>query len=686
MIIRTLLLPFLCWMFIISAIRADENERKDLGYPGISHEKMGGLKQGAALPGHDGPTGSGIIYATENIPRIAYPPFEGDYYEAMIPDTLDLAERCALAVHGLTATADPAADYECYCWMGKFREVDQGGVKTGILAMEHSYNDYNGLQPKWIEALPLLRTASGSMENIDVDQRMMEILFYMTDKEGLYRIPVEGAPWDDMKTDAPTRQIWNSWPAGRALMAVCAWYSRDPNETYKEAIARMVDGLAKVAIYDKDYGYFTERMFDDRLMTKEKPHPFSASMLLSTIMTGLADAFRTTGYPPARELGTKLARFLVRESGMFKPDGSWTPVHFHGTTHMLLGLLEFGRATGDDEMVAFVRKAYEFGRAQGVVELGWFPEVYPTRHACMEPCQVGDMTALAVKLSVADLGDYWEDVEHYTRNLLQASQLTDTWWMDRMADQSPQGGPVRPIYETADRVSERIRGTFIGLTAAGGYFQPIAVGCCTGNGARALYFAWRHIVDEKDGELRVNLLLNRASQWADVDSYLPYQGKVEIKMKKDERLAVRIPSWVKEGQIKCRVGADETPCALEGRYLRVGPVQAGKIVTVEFPLKHETLRATIAVRLTQSGRPQPDGRNDKTYTLDVKGFDVVDIWPRDLNPTSDVKITDWIFGRVDDVRPENYVVYPFFTDPAPRGDIPRFVQARRFAPVNEMEW
>ena len=36
---------------------------------------------------------------------------QGQYYEATIPDTLDLAERARLAVHGLTFILDPAMSY-----------------------------------------------------------------------------------------------------------------------------------------------------------------------------------------------------------------------------------------------------------------------------------------------------------------------------------------------------------------------------------------------------------------------------------------------------------------------------------------------------------------------------------------------------------------------------------------------
>ena len=42
----------------------------------------------------------------------------------------------------------------------------------------------------------------------------------------------------------------------------------------------------------------------------------------------------------------------------------------------------------------------------------------------------------------------------------------------------------------------------------------------------------------------MNLLLNRASPWLDVDSYLPYEGKMVIRNKTCERVSIRIPSWV----------------------------------------------------------------------------------------------------------------------------------------------
>ena len=58
--------------------------------------------------------------------------------------------------------------------------------------------------------------------------------------------------------------------------------------------------------------------------------------------------------------------------------------------------------------------------------------------------------------------------------------------------------------------------------------------CCRGNCTRAIYYVWENILnyDKCNGALNVNLLLNRASPWADINWYIPYWGRVDIKIKK----------------------------------------------------------------------------------------------------------------------------------------------------------
>jgi hypothetical protein len=63
-------------------------------------------------------------------------------------------------------------------------------------------------------------------------------------------------------------------------------------------------------------------------------------------------------------------------------------------------------------------------------------------------------------------------------------------------------------------------------------------GCCTANCSDALYYVWESITRRRDGVATVNLLLNRASTWLDIDSYLPYEGKVVLRNKAAQSVLV----------------------------------------------------------------------------------------------------------------------------------------------------
>ena len=59
---------------------------------------------------------------------------------------------------------------------------------------------------------------------------------------------------------------------------------------------------------------------------------------------------------------------------------------------------------------------------------------------------------------------------------------------------------------------------------------------------RAVYLIGDSIMEAKGDQLKVNLLMNRASPWADLDSYIPYEGKAVLKIKKPMKsVLVRIP-------------------------------------------------------------------------------------------------------------------------------------------------
>lgn len=562
---------------------------------------------------------SKIKYINPEVPKLKLPLYEGTRYEAQVPDTLDLAERAALAVNGLTGPTNPDADYELY-WLASFGNNPP--------YMSHDWNDH--VQIKFHEALPLMRLASGSHLNEEVDQRWMEIVIQMQGPDGLLYYPLVGRPWARngvaLEQFGPLPEgdhYTEPYANGRLLGAIALYYKLTGDERWKKVGQRVVDGLTKQAIHQDDYAYFSTGQFgvnqvSDPKVAKESINPWM-NMTFGWITIGLAQFYRVTGYEPALTLSGKLARYTRYHGQMFDSEGRFVGIqmHFHGHLHPLLGMLEYGMAAGDWEMIQFARKGYEFSIPQMWPMVGYVSEfIDPEGYRTSEICGVADIIHVAVKLTLAGAADYWDDVDRWTRNQFADGQLTESEWVYKMADKLPPN-PEFPnrAYASIEKVAERTVGGFAGWPSANdwqGHDRLSFMHCCTGNGTRAIYYVWKNILHYDRGKLRVNLLLNRASAWADVDSYIPYEGRVDVKAKSSCDLAVRIPEWVRAKGTRCQVNGKERSLTWDRRYALVGKVQPGNIATLTFPIRERR----DALRI-----------HGKDYVVTRKGNDVVHIDP-----------------------------------------------------------
>ena len=582
-----------------------------------------------------------IVYINQNeIPTFDVPSCPGHRYEAMVPDTLDLAERAALAIHGMTSVTDPAAGHEVY-W-----EVDFWHDPP---VMNHDWSS-GSVMPKFLEAAALLRLASGSELNRDVERAWLETTLRMQGPDGLLYFPKKGRPWhrvacygDEPPGDHTVLPNFN----GRWVNALLAQYLLSGQDLWRETAERIIDGLAELADDHGDYVTYSSYEFGPG--GARVPVPTSVAgqpYWVNFIVQGATHLYRTTGYEPARELAAKVARWLIDHSNYYGPDGSFAvdvgvpgsnfPVerdypHLHSHICILQSLLEYGLATDDGGVIDFVLRGFEYGRSLGELQVGYFPETVGVPFSeSAETCGVADMTAVAVKASAAGVGDYWDDVDRWTRNQLSESQMRYSDWVYRMVEKlgmtpshSRQKGTVDEPRQTTDRVPERNVGCFAGWATPNDFMQleyrPRSHGimhCCTANGARALYYVWQNILHHADGKLRVNLLLNRASPWADVHSHLPYAGRVDLRIKTACDLSVRIPEWVKPRDVSCAVSEEPRELRFEGRCARVGGVSPDDTVTLTFPIGERQEEVWIEKR---------------RYDLVVKGNDVVHIDPPGRN-------------------------------------------------------
>ena len=639
----------------ISARSTDQPTPKadlDLGYTANPDQILGiGIEQTAKKEQpverrKGGPTGSGIQYIREEVPAVEIPPIKGKYYEALVPDTFDLAERARLAVHGMTECTDPDADYEIYGW---------GGFPT----MRHDYHDYNGGQAKWMQNLPLLRTVSGSTYNMHVDHGMMGTMFHMLGEDGLYWIPMIGSPWTSHWpwVQEGAKQVYDIWPTGRALMALTEYHMRAPeNQAYRKCIETMIDGLIKISIDKGDYCYIRRHFYDGQPQEEERlwvvedgklalgpvalPTGITVVTTHSTLLSGICRYYESTKYPPAKQLADKLANYLLGPAKIMREDGTWEELtHFHGMLFALMSLLDYGLVMDRPDIIQQVAKGYDYARNVGHIPSGWMPEYSPITHAGSEPCGIGDMVVLASRLSHLGLGDYWEDVERISRNLLAEAQITGSAGVGENSREVLRNLPPDTPNVTSDRVEERMIGTFRGMVSINGQASGGFSHCCTGNAGRSLYFAWRHAVDAKDGVLKVNLLLNRASKWLDIDSYLPFEGKVEIRNKTAKQISVRIPRWVDEKAVTSQINGSAAKPFWAGRYLVFPNLKPKDAITLSFPVTETTETYTLKWKQEdfwkECTNPGPNWKpleNPTKYTLRLRGNTVVDISPRDPGP------------------------------------------------------
>jgi hypothetical protein len=567
-------------------------------------------------------TESGIEYINPDAPPVAPPRYPGLSYEALVPATLDLAERCRLSVNALTETLDPEADYELY-WI-----VD---LLADPPAMYHSPDDH--VQDKFFQALPLVRTASGSVQNLDVEHALMQTYLRKQGPDGLIYIPLKGRPWGRPAgphpwaglDELPTADHWASLiMAGRVLGAFSVYALKDPSGPWLDAARRLAEGLRNVSIVEDDIAYFYLNFTEPgRPVVKPERRPLGfRAAVLGWAAQGLAQYHRVSGDPDALDLATRYLRWVFGGSGYFGPNGEFTEewpdkpemgqgiIHFHAHTSQILAAADVALLTKDEWLLERATAAYTFALAQGEYHMGYFPEylhyrggMYGLGQCSSELCEVADMVAAGVKLSLAGV-DKWDDVDRWVRNMLTEGQLTELGWLtdghrqpvDRVKHPLPVADWESPKTATTDRVAERVLGSFSGWPSANDFVHGnnwSIMHCCTGNGTRALYYVWEAMLRHEDGpdgtQLRVNLLANRASRFADIDSRIPYEGRVDVKVKEPlTQLALRLPEWVQPGQQRLRVNGVDRVAPTDGRYVLAGECNTGDVVTLEFPIVETT--------------------------------------------------------------------------------------------------
>jgi len=590
---------------------------------------------------------------------------KGQRYDAEVPDTLDLADRMGLAVNALTNVWSPEEK-----WALGF--VVDFSRRPAARFVNHVTDAFLNIPPKFLEALAVCRLASGSAENLHVDEEVLRVQLGLVGEDGLTY-----APGDALRLISEARTFSEVWAEGRMLLALSMLAQIDDDPQWVEIGKRKVDRLLDLTRQKGDFRF----LWKGRFRPGESPPPdadepagkieggsladggdplFSMIYSVGALGHGSGLFHRVTGYEPARELSGGLARWALAR--MFKnADGRYDFWHFHHGLYALMAACEYALAANDRELLERVNACYSWAREMGDPLVGFYAEhmpgsdLYLGRHGnTVEICEVADMVFLALSLTHAGIGDYWDDVDRWVRNMYAEGQLRDAGFYDRLPERYRTQTPLTKPYVDTRAILERSVGAFFGwmrandgLTVLKTDEGPKLAGhsimhCCTANGARTLYYVWDSIVAHHPGEVRVNLLLNRASPWLDVESFLPAEGKVLLRIKNAPRVAIRMPEWCAPDDVVVRVGDEERIALVEGHWVRVGWLRPGDVVSLTFPLPERTLYRVIG---------------EMPYKLVLRGSNVVSIDPKGI-------------------------AYPLYED-QPTG---KLVRRERFVPQKRVLW
>ncbi len=578
------------------------------------------------------------------------------------PRTLDLAERARLGVNALVGVLDSSRGFQPHQCMRPYRNPPVLSPEPGGYLFEAG----NEMWGKHAEALHLMRLASGSTQAADIDQESLRGMVSCIGDDGLFYSRPKRVNGDAL---ADAEEFSDLVGGARVLLALTARCRAEGDARWGDAAARLARGFSQVAIHAADYAYYPDghrggAISRPRSGWKDTREPLgtsvsatrdwyecSSNVLFSHggIVQALCAWHAYCGDAEPLDLAVRISRFMLQPrfwtpdavpAGIVAPEHARFEGHIHATARGLWGLLELAAITNDEKLKAFVRDGYEYIRCFGIARIGLFGE----------GCTVGDMTALAVRLSETGVGDYWEDVDQYTRNHLTEIQIRDPRVLPEIAAASPSVTP-KP-WEDPDRFYERTMGALCDDALHPTLSTPGLMMCCTYNGLIGLSHAWDSIVRcDRDAAL-VNLLLDRSSPWLDVHSSLPGEGRVEIRNKLARRIAVRMPRWLATGAVQVTVSGRVREPIRVGRLLMIDQVRPRDTVALSFPVVESEARYTVGwsgihvpgwtevTKLLDQEKPTPDGEYqvssapaaqpaNPVFTIRFRGNDVVSISPRE---------------------------------------------------------
>lgn len=477
------------------------------------------------------------------------------------PATLDLREPLRRTVSCIMHRIDPEANYRPW-----FAVEVEGGRPVRLA---HAVWDFGDTSGRFLEALLLARRMIPPTEEMLLcEQRVRRYLDSLIGPDGIVQNPDTGAP-DHM------------FSQGSALYGLVTDYETGRRPELKSRIERFIARLDALARHEPDYLWFPQ------VATSIAPCSHMAAYQVLPIVR----FYELTHYAPALRYAEHLSRWAFYHDPTVTADGIITKPGWEGHLHAWMdtfsGILRCARAGGrlDRPAVATrARKLFEWVRANYTSGFGWVADSVGSK-----TCETDTITSfirLALELMQEGDGDYWNDIERFTRNQLVENQFRDV---------SRLGIPDA-------RTARGLEGAFESYADPNSLIameKGTIEGCCINGGVRGLSLAYENAIHETAGETRLNLLLSRESAAIDVVSYIPFEGRLDLLPRAAKPLLVRCPDWLRPGSVKID-GHTGLRSVVTGHHLRIEGARPGSHIILRFHQPEECRMHVVAGKSYQA--------------------------------------------------------------------------------------
>ncbi|HZS90643.1 MAG TPA: hypothetical protein VFE42_24510 [Chloroflexota bacterium] len=508
------------------------------------------------------------------------------------PSTYFWQDAALLAMQAISHRVDDDRGGQPYFWLN---------LKADPPRLEHQSWDYCDMSGRWVDGLLLGRLMTGAQDYAAVEQTLRTFLLARANpRDGLF-----------YNADAPefgSRGGADLFCQGRVLLGLLSWWLECGESRIENYIRRLIGGLAQAALWDEDCAYYPATLrgegswlnvpHDAGALDPKVAPALGAPGYWASIINGVMAYHRYSGSLEALHLAGGLARYYMHPGGAVAADGSYRGhTHSGGVLPTTAGILRFGLATHDEGMVRWAQRVFEYTR-RNAADFGWlpdgvgFPDDYMWSQFC-ETCALSDYLELAILLSEAGLGDYWDDVERCARNQLLENQFR------AMETVLPPGTDARVIAAANGGFACGARPN----TPLG--WEDGLEGCCLGSGLHALYLIWNHALLERAGTVFINLPISRSSHTLEVVSYEPYRGELRLLVRQACAVDVRLSRTVAATSTQVTLNGRPIQDAVSGGHCRLPGLQAGDVALLRYPLAERREAYTLAGRrYTASWRGQ----------------------------------------------------------------------------------